>query len=138
MEELRQVGITVNLEVVQHAAMHELIRQDRNAIVFYNTFRPTADFYLTHFYSSESGVVNFPNFMVDELRDEARVETDPDRQIEIWKQAMIEIQSNYAATGLLYYNNVYAHSSRVDYGHEVSQCIQLYPNFTELTSMSSD
>jgi asparagine N-glycosylation enzyme membrane subunit Stt3 len=38
---------------------------------------------------------------------------------------------------LLYNNNVYARSSRVDYGHEVNLAIQLYPNFTELTSVTT-
>ena len=136
-EELRQIGITVSLEVVQHPAMHELIREDRNAIVFYSVFRPSSDFYLSHFFTTESGVVNFANYNVDELRDEARAESDPDRQIELWKQAWIEIQGNCAATGLLYNNNVYARSSRVDYGHEVRQSMHLYPNITERTSLDN-
>src|SRR5690606_16811103 len=44
-EELRQVGIVINLEVVQHATMHELIREGRNPIVIYSGFRPSADTY---------------------------------------------------------------------------------------------
>jgi peptide/nickel transport system substrate-binding protein len=136
-EELRQVGINVNLEIVQHAAMHELIRQGRNAVVFYPVFRPSVDFYLTHFFTAESGVVGFSHYTVDELRDRARAETDPDAQIEIWKEALIELQANFAVKALLYNNNVYARSSRVDYGHEVNLAIQLYPNFTELTSVTS-
>lgn len=135
-EELRQIGIEVSLEIVQHAAMHELIREGRNPVVFYPVFRPSVDFYLTHFFTTESGVVGFSHYTVDELRDAARAETDPDRQVEIWKEAMIELQANFAVKALLYNNNVYARSSRVDYGHEVKLAIQLYPNFTELTSMT--
>jgi peptide/nickel transport system substrate-binding protein len=135
-EELRQIGITLNLEVVQHAAMHELIREDRNAIVIYNVYRPTADLYLTHFYTSDSGPTNFANFNVDELRDQARAETDPDKQVEIWKQAMIELMSNFAATGLLYNNQVYAKLDAVDYGHELVSMVQLYPGINETTTLT--
>ena len=137
-EELRQVGVTVELEVVQHAAMHELIRQDRNPLVFYPVFRPNVDFYLTHFLTSESGAVNFAGYTMDELRDEARMETDPDRQVEIWKQAMIQVQADFAAIGLFYNNNVYARLDGLDYGHELVSSIQLYPNITENTTITRE
>src|SRR5699024_5350047 len=42
-DQLREIGITVNLEVVQHAAMHELIRQDANPLTLYVAYRPNAD-----------------------------------------------------------------------------------------------
>lgn len=135
-DELRQIGITLNLEVVQHAAMHDLIREDRNAIVIYNTYRPTADLYLTHFYTSDSGPTNFTNYNVDELRDQARSEIDPDRQVEIWKEAMIELGANFVATGLLYNNQVYARLEGVDYGHELVSMVQLYPGINETTTLT--
>lgn len=135
-EELRQVGVNVELEVVQHAAMHELIRQDRNAVVFYPVFRPNIDFYLTHFLTSDSGVVNFASYTMDDLRDRARRETDPERQVEIWKQAMIQVQADFAAIGLFYNKNVYARLDGVDYGHELVSSIQLYPNITENTTIT--
>ena len=137
-EELRQVGVTVNLEVVQHAAMHELIRQDRNPIVIYVAFRPTADTYLTQFFSSDGGVTNFSKFQVDDLRDQARSETDADAQAELWKQANIEILKNFAGMGLLYVNQVYAKSERVDYGHELKSVVQLYPGIDETTSLAAE
>lgn len=116
--------------------MHELIRQDRNAVVFYPVFRPNIDFYLTHFLTSESGVVNFANYTMDKLRDEARMETDPVRQAEIWQQAMIQVQADFAAIGLFYNNNVYARLDGVNYGHELVSSIQLYPNITENTTVT--
>ncbi len=135
-EELRQIGITVNLEVVQHAAMHDLIREGRNAIVIYVAFRPTADTYLTQFFTTDGGVTNFSKFTVDDLRDQARAELDPDAQAEIWKQAAIEIQSNFAAMGLMYQNLVYARSEAVDYGHELNAVVQLYPGIDETTTIN--
>jgi peptide/nickel transport system substrate-binding protein len=135
-EELRQIGITVNLEVVQHPAMHELIRQGRNAIVIYNAFRPTADTYLSHFFISESGPTNFSRYNVDELRERALREEDPDAQAEIWKEANIELQANFAAIGLYYINQVWARADGVDYGHDLVSMVQLYPGIYEHTSVN--
>lgn len=137
-EELRQIGITVNLEVVQHATMHELIREGRNAITIYIAYRPTPDMYLTAFFSSDGGVERFSRFDLDELRDQARQETDADAQAQIWKQANIEILQNYAAFGIMYTNQVYARKNTVDYGHELNALISLYPGITENTTMESE
>ncbi len=137
-EELRQIGITVNLEVVQHATMHELIREDRNAITIYIAFRPSADTYLTQFWSSNGGVTNFSKFTVDTLRDEARAETDDDAQAELWREANIEILRNYAGYGLTLTNLVYVRRDAVDYGHELNAVVQLYPGIDETTSISED
>ncbi|MCO5219805.1 MAG: ABC transporter substrate-binding protein [Thermomicrobiales bacterium] len=134
-EELRQIGITVNLEVVQHATMHELIRQDRNAITIYIAFRPTADIYLTQFFSTDGGVTNFSKFTVNDLRDQARGELDADAQAELWRQANIEILQNYAGYGLMFQNQVFVRRDEVDYGHELTAVVQLYPGINETTSM---
>lgn len=136
-EELRQVGITVNLEVVQHATMHELIREGRNPITIYIAFRPTADIYLTQFFCSDGGVTNFSKFTVDDLRDQARAETDDAAQAELWRQANIEILKNFAGYGVMYLNQVYARSERVDYGHELHAVVQLYPGIDETTSIAA-
>ena len=136
-EELRQIGITVNLEVVQHATMHELIRQDRNPITIYIAYRPTPDMYLTSFFSSDGGVERFSKFDLDDLRDQARQEIDADAQAAIWKQANVEILQNYAAIGLMYTNQVYARTQSVDYGHDLKSLISLYPGITEKTTMDA-
>jgi peptide/nickel transport system substrate-binding protein len=136
-EELRQIGITVNLEVVQHQAMHELIREDSNAIVIYSAFRPTADVYLTQFFTSGGGVVNFSNYQLDDLVAEARTTTDADEQAALWEQANIEIIQNFAGYGLMYVNQVYAKRENVDYGHPMVSVVQLYPGIDENTSISS-
>jgi peptide/nickel transport system substrate-binding protein len=135
-EELRQIGITVTLEVVQHAAMHELIREGRNPIVIYIGFRPTADTFLSQFFTTDGGVTNFSHFTVDDLRDQARSELDPEAQAQLWKEAAIEIQKNFAAIGIMYVNQVYARSEAVDYGHELQAVVQLYPGIDETTTIS--
>jgi peptide/nickel transport system substrate-binding protein len=135
-EELRQVNITVNLEVVQHQAMHDLIREDSNAITIYVAFRPTADVYLTQFFTTAGGVTNFSNFTLDDLVSQARAETDAEAQAELWRQANVELIQNFAGYGLIYNNQVYGRTDKVDYGHELSSVVQLYPGIDETTSIS--
>ena len=135
-EELRQIGVTVNLEVVQHQAMHDLIREDSNAITIYVAFRPTADVYLTQFFTTAGGVTNFSNFTLDDLVDQARAEIDADAQAELWRQANTEIIQAFAGYGLIYNNQVYGKSDKVDYGHELTSVVQLYPGIDETTSIS--
>lgn len=133
-EELRQIGITANLEVVQHATMHELIREGRNPITVYVAFRPSADTYLTQFFATDGGVTNFSNFTVDELRDQARAETDDEAQAELWRQANIEIYQNFAGYALAINNLVYVRNNAIDYGHELDAVPQLYPGINETTT----
>ena len=66
--ELAEIGITVNLDVVDHATMHAQIREDVNPIVIYVAFRPNADVYLTNFFLStsaiglETAITNFSHY----------------------------------------------------------------------------
>ncbi|MBA2776671.1 MAG: hypothetical protein H0U31_08080 [Chloroflexia bacterium] len=137
-EQLSEIGITVNLEVVQHQAMHDLIREGSNAIVIYVAFRPTADVYLTQFFSTGGGVTNFSHFTLDELVEQARTTTDADEQAALWQQANTEIIENFAGYGLMYTNQVYAKNANVDYGHELVSVVQLYPGIDETTSIGGD
>lgn len=138
VEELREIGININLEVVQHASMHEQIRQGRNPIVLYITFLPNADAYFAQFFSSAVPNTNFSKFNVDDLRAQARAETDPDAQAELWKQANIAIQENFAAKALLYLNQAYVRTDRLDYGHELKSVINLYPGIDETTTLNPE
>lgn len=140
VEELRQIGITVNLEVVQHAAMHELIRQDENALTIYVAFRPNADVYLSQFFTNGTedspNVTNFSKFDVTDLREQALATTDAAEQEKLWKEANVEILKNFAGYGFLLKNLAYARSENVDYGHELEAVINLYPGIDETTSIS--
>lgn len=141
--ELAEIGITINLTVVDHATMHEQIREDVNPIVIYVAFRPNADVYLTQFFDSDSIVVtgakpnvNFSHYdAIDDLIEQARAETDPEAQAELWKQANIQILTDMAAIPLYMQNQVYARSPAVDYGHDLISSLALYPQITELTTI---
>lgn len=136
-EELRQIGITVNLEIVQHATMHELIRQGRNAITIFSAYRPTPDISLTQFFTTEGAGSNFSKFTVDELRDQARRETNEEEQSQLWKQANIEILKNFAAFSPLYTNQVYARTDAVDYGHRLNASVNYFPDINETTTLGA-
>jgi peptide/nickel transport system substrate-binding protein len=141
--ELAEIGITVNVNVVDHATMHAQIREDVNPIVIYVAFRPNADVYLTNFFYSESAIgsptaiTNFSHYSgVDDLILQARAETDPDAQAELWKQANIQILTDMAAMPLDIKNLVYARVKGLDYGHELVASQALSPQITELTTLT--
>ena len=142
--ELAEVGITINLNVVDHATMHAQIREDVNPIVVYVAYRPNADVYLTNFFHSASIVVtgakpitNFSHYdQVDGLIEQARAETDPAKQEDLWKQANVKILQDMAAFPLHFQNQVYARTKGVDYGHELVSSLALYPQITELTTVT--
>jgi peptide/nickel transport system substrate-binding protein len=141
--ELAEIGIKVNLNVVDHATMHAQIREDVNPIVIYVAFRPNADVYLTNFFYSESAIgspsaiTGFAHYSgVDDLIQQARAETDPAKQAELWKQANAKILTDMAAMPLDIKNLVYARTPNVDYGHELVSSLALYPQITELTTIS--
>ncbi|MGH2533259.1 MAG: ABC transporter substrate-binding protein [Thermomicrobiales bacterium] len=141
--ELDEIGITVNLQVVDHATMHEQIRQDVNPITLYVVFRPNADAYLTQFFHSsaiigtETAVTNFAHYSaIDDLIVQARTEADPAAQEELWKQANVQILTDFAAIPLHYQNQVYARQPGVDYGHELVSSLALYPQIDETTTIT--
>jgi peptide/nickel transport system substrate-binding protein len=141
--ELAEIGITVNLDVVDHATMHAQIREDVNPIVIYVAFRPNADVYLTNFFLStsaiglETAITNFSHYgEVDDLILQARAETDAEAQADLWKQANTKILEDAAAVALNTKNLVYARTQAIDYGHELVASQALYPSFTELTTIS--
>jgi peptide/nickel transport system substrate-binding protein len=135
-EELAQIGITVELQSVQHAAMHEQIRAGSNAITIYIAYRPSADTYLTSFFTTGGGNTNFSHFTLDAEVAAARGELDPDAQVAAWQAINVTIEQNFAGYGLMYTNQVYARANSVDYGHELVSVPQLYPGIDETTSIT--
>ncbi len=141
--QLAEVGIKINLKVVDHSSYHKLIRQDANPMVLYIAWRPNADVYLTRFFHSDSIVVtgkkpdtNFSHYnKIDDLILAARKETDPEKQIALWKEAQKKILTDMVAHTLQAQNQVYARNKAVDYGHELKSVLALYPQITEKTRL---
>ncbi len=142
--QLAKISIQCNIEIVPHSAMHKAIRNHPKAIVIYYAWRPNADAYLTRFFHSGSIILtgnkpdtNFSHYTkIDKIIEAARLETDPDAQINLWKQAQIRLLSDMVALPIMFGKNCYARKSRVDYGHSLVSTMSLYPQFTEKTQLS--
>jgi len=141
--QLARVGIELQIEAVEHAEWHKIIRADKSALVVYGAWRPNADAFLTEFFDSSSIVVtgsspntNFSHYdQIDALITGARNELNPAKQVELWKQAQIKILSNMVALPLEYQDVVYVRNTDVDYGYQPTATLALYPQFNELTSI---
>ena len=143
-EQLRRVGITVDLNVVEHAAFHAQIRKDLSALVFYGAARfPVADIYLTQFYHSRSivgtptAVTNFSHCNVADAEiDAARIETNTARQKELWAAAQRKIMEQVCVVPLFEQLQVWARSDKVKYGYTLKGSMSLGPLFTEASTIA--
>lgn len=102
-EQLRKVGIRINLRVVEHTSYHNDIRKDLNTMVMYSSGQPPlTQAVLNAFYKSSAIVgkptrnMNFSHYgdiagNSDALMQQANEETDDARRIAILKKAQIEI-----------------------------------------------
>ncbi len=63
----------------------------------------------------------------------ARMETNDNKQIELWRHAQIKILNDMAAYPAAKAKFLYARKISVDYGHELLSSFAGYPQFTEKT-----
>lgn len=129
-EQWRRVGVDMRLQVVDHATFHARVREDTNPVVFYNATRlPIADVYLSQFYHSDAvvgkptAITNFSHIGevtpgVDELIEAARVETDPEKQLELYAEAQRRIMEEAVAYPYMQRYTVMARQPYVDLGYE--------------------
>ncbi|MFC4350725.1 ABC transporter substrate-binding protein [Fodinicurvata halophila] len=138
--QLAEAGINLELDIVEHATFHSQIRDDRSQVVLYAAARfPIADVYLTQFYHSDSivgregAVTNFSHCDVaDEQIEQARVETDPDRQIELWQEAQELIADEVCSVPVYEALQMWVINDRVDLGYEdLEGSLSLGPALTE-------
>ena len=142
--QLAKVGIKMDIKVVDHTTMHDQIRKDVNPVIVYVAFRPTADAYLTQFFHSDAIVVtgkspntNFAHYdRVDPEIEQARNESNATRQEALWRDAQLKALQDMVVYPIQYTNQVYARTSKVDYGHPLSSVIQLYPGIDEKTRLT--
>jgi len=137
--QLRESGITLDIELVEHATFHAQIREGLSELTHYSAARfPVADTYLTQFFHSDaapgkpSAVTNFANCDVaDEEIVAARVEADPERQMELWAEAQHKIMEAVCTVPLMQNMQLWAWTDRLDLGHEVEGSFNLSPAITE-------
>lgn len=139
--QLEEVGITLELEPVEHATWHQMIRKDLSPLVNYGAARfPVADVYLTQFFHSKSivgtdtAVTNFSHCNVADAQIEAaRVETDPQKQIALWNDAQRLIVEAVCGIPMTETAGVWVRRNTLDWGHEFKGSMSLGPLVTEAT-----
>jgi len=136
---LRDANIDMQIELVEHATFHAQIRDDLSQVIHYSAARfPVADTYLTQFFDSDSivgtpsAVTNFSHCDVAdaEIRG-ARVETDPDRQQELWAEAQRKIGEAVCAVPVYQNLQLWAWKDSFDPGFEIEGSLNLSPAITE-------
>ncbi len=152
--QLRRIGIDLKLSVVDHSAFHARIRQNLNPIVFYASMRPNPDVFLTQFYYSDSivftgkkAITNFSHIgevdadgdgkidSIDNLIVKARLESNPNKQVALWKEAQLELLRKLASYPLITVGYIFARNPKVDWGFELVM-ITDGPKPTEITKIA--
>lgn len=139
--QLAEVGITLELEPVEHATWHQMIREDLSPLVTYGAARfPVADVYLSQFFHSDAivgkptAVTNFSHCDVaDEQIEAARTETNQERQIELWEEAQRLILEEVCAIPVTETAGVWARQENLNWGHDFKGSMSLGPLVTEKT-----
>ncbi|MCG5487300.1 MAG: hypothetical protein KK482_27130 [Sinorhizobium meliloti] len=127
----KQIGVNLELKVIDHPTYHRLIREDVNPVVIYGASRYplTGTVYLTQFYHSKSAIgkptasLNFSHYGevipgVDQLLDQALSELDEKKQVDLWEAAQRKITEDVVSVPLLTRKFAAARSPKLDLGSE--------------------
>ncbi len=103
-EQLRRVGINVELQVVEHATYHENIRKNLNPFVLYGGTRlPDADAWLSLFFdgteipdpATGNKGTNFAHYKgIDDLLAKGRIERDVKKRAAIYHEAQKRLEKD--------------------------------------------
>lgn len=137
--QLRESGITLDIDLVEHATFHAQIREDLSQVTHYSAARfPIADTYLTLFNHSDSAPgkpTASTNFSHCDVADEeivaARVEPNRERQLELWAEAQRKIMDAVCVVPIYQNMQLWAWTDSLDLGHEVVGSLNLSPAITE-------
>lgn len=141
--QLRRSGITLEMEVVEHATYHARIRQDLSQMTFYGAARfPVADSYLTQFYHSRSAPgqptmsLNFAHCSAADAEiDAARSEPDTEKQAALWATAQRKITEAACSLPLYDLRQVWVRSTRLALGYTLEGALNLAPPITAETTL---
>lgn len=137
--QLREAGIDLDIEPVDHPTYHANIRKDLSQVTLYQAARfPVADVYLTQFFHSAStvgtptAVTNFAHCAVaDKDIEAARTEPDATKQKALWKAAQEKIVKDVCAVPFSEQLVMWAWKDALDLGYEMKGSLNLMPHLTE-------
>lgn len=132
---LSEIGVEMNIDVVDHPTMHETIRENANPVVWYTAPRPTTDLLMNQFLHGDSAVgdscfpesdtcgsaaiSNFANYAgIDDLLGEAQAELDPAAQEALWEEASLQAMSDGAIYPSHHGGYGWAKVEEFDFGYE--------------------
>ncbi|RAH97744.1 polyamine ABC transporter substrate-binding protein [Acuticoccus sediminis] len=136
---LREAGINLEIETVEHATFHSQIREDASQVVHYSAARfPVADTYLTQFFHSDAivgtptAITNFSHCDVaDEEIEAARTEPNAEKQLELWATAQRKIMEEVCAVPIYQNLQLWAWKDNLDLGADIHASLNLSPAVTE-------
>lgn len=139
--QLREAGIILDVQAVDHPTFHANIRKDLSQVTLYQAARfPVADVYLTQFFHSRSqvglptAVTNFSHCAVaDADIDAAKVEKDLGKQKALWKSAQEKIAREVCGVPFSEQLVMWAWKSSLDFGYPMVGSLNLAPQLTEKT-----
>jgi peptide/nickel transport system substrate-binding protein len=129
-DQLRQIGINIDLRVVDHTSYHNDINEGQNTLIPYSTSQPPiAVPILQAFYHSDAVVTkptrnrNFSRFgdiggNIDEALDAAVSELDPESQLEQFRDIQLEIMRELPMVPLQTLAVLWVRQPWVDLGFE--------------------
>ena len=139
--QLAEVGVTLEIQPVEHATYHQMIRKDASPMVIYSAARfPVADVYLTQFFYGPSAigapgqVTNFSHCDVADAEiEKAKTDTDADEQLALWATAQKKIMENVCSIPLVETRLVWVRKASLDWGYDLQGSMSLGPMVTETT-----
>ncbi|NSX84366.1 polyamine ABC transporter substrate-binding protein [Agrobacterium tumefaciens] len=141
--QLAEVGIDMQMNVVDHPTYQEQTRKNLSDAVYYGAARyPVADSYLTQFYHSDSSVgkptavTNFSHCNVadSEITSARRAVNDQER-LKLWSEAQKKIFDEVCGVPLFTLKLVWARTKALDYGYDLKDTLNLAPPITEKTTL---
>ena len=150
-EQLKKVGIVVEMQLVEHATYHEHIRKNLNPFVLFGGIRlPDADPWLSlFFHSSEipdpatgNKGTNFSHYRgIDDLLAQGRQERDPKKRAAIYHEAQRRIMRDAVCLPLNEVPNEWARNPKrvstpfdPEYGEDALHFTYNYPELLKLVN----
>jgi peptide/nickel transport system substrate-binding protein len=139
-EQLRGVGINLDLKIIDHATYHADNRKDKNALILYSSSyppvptTPIGDLLLKSgdVKADSSGLQNYSHYGVvmpgiDNMMDKAVAEPDFEKRVEIVRGMEKQILTDLPALGIVTLSYVVARNPRLDLGFKVQSGTPLWP-----------
>ena len=135
MEQMRRVGINLEVDFVDHRAWHAPVRQDESPLQIYGAApSPKSDAFLTPLFASSSNVgtpTGQANFSHCDAADEeigaARAAADPEAQLAALASAQARIMEELCVVPIFELQQVWAIRKSLNPGYELTGTLNLGP-----------